>query len=159
MSLTGYVYVLTAKDRNVKDFYIGATCNFKKRMSNHKMRCKNEKDESHNLKVYKYIRENGNMENFFMKKIETIKFDDIEELRKRERFYIDTFKPSLNTHLPLRSRKEYYNDHKSDILTRKAIVCQCDCGGTYTVAHKTRHFNTTRHKQKMIEKISPENIN
>jgi hypothetical protein len=40
---------------------------------------------------------------------------------------------------------EHYEINKEAILQRKGTVIQCECGRTYTLQHKQRHFNTNVH--------------
>jgi len=45
--------------------------------------------------------------------------------------------------------KEYNQKNKEKIKAYKSKVIQCDCGLTYTNGHKTRHFRTQLHQERM----------
>ena len=71
-----------------------------------------------NLYVYKFIRDNGNWENWDMCMIEEYK--DCEnklQLLKKERYYIETLKCKLNINIPSRGikeiQKEYYKKNRT----------------------------------------------
>tara|TARA_R110000796_G_scaffold12228_1_gene40604 strand:- start:349 stop:849 length:501 start_codon:yes stop_codon:yes gene_type:complete len=87
------VYSIQCLDPEIKEFYIGSTDNFKKRCKNHTM----DYDRDCNRKLYKFIRENGGISNWEINYIQQYKFLTKEELRVYEQWYIDTYKPELNT--------------------------------------------------------------
>jgi len=98
------IYKLYCKDDNIDDFYIGSTINIKNRISCHKSYSKSKKKQ---LKLYDFINNNGGFNNFEFEIIEKINCDNKLDLHKREKHYIKTLKPSLNTSIPSRNRKEY----------------------------------------------------
>jgi len=103
----GLIYRLCCDDVNIKEQYVGSTIDFKERKRTHKKSCNNPNDPNHNVKVYQFIRENGNWENWSMVLIEKYSCDDKLELRKRERYWIETLKSTLNCSIPTRTGKEY----------------------------------------------------
>ena len=107
----GIIYKLVSKDLNIKDCYIGSTTNFNKRKNSHKSDCVNEKNPKFNLKVYQFIRENGNFENWDMVEIEKWPCNDKNELFKRERYHYELSQPSLNMCFPQRTTKEYFENY------------------------------------------------
>ena len=46
----------------------------------------------------------------------------------------------------LKQGRQYYKDNKEQIRERKGVNVICDCGGTYTLCHKKRHFKTLKHQ-------------
>ena len=60
------IYKLCCKNVEVSEIYIGSTTAFKARKSQHKSNCNNENRAGYNCKVYKFIRENGNFQNWDM---------------------------------------------------------------------------------------------
>ena len=102
-------------DINNENIYIGSTTNFVKRKNNHKRNCTNEKSKKHHFKVYQMIRSNGDWEEWSMLLVEKFKCIDKNESLVRERFWIDHFKSQLNSDIPCRTPKEYYQDHKEEI--------------------------------------------
>jgi hypothetical protein len=66
-------YKIFCKDKKIKHCYIGSSSNIKQRMYLHKSRCNNEQSEFYNLKLYKFIRDNGGWDNFDYEIIEVNK--------------------------------------------------------------------------------------
>jgi len=56
------------------------------------------------MRVYQFIRENGNWDSWIVEQIEKYECDKIEA-EKRERHYIETLKPTLNKCIPTRTQK------------------------------------------------------
>ncbi len=110
------VYKICCKNVNITYIYVGSTTNFKNRKSHHKGSCNNEKNKSYKLCVYSFIRLNGGWDNFDMIEIEkVVDCNDANELRKRERYYIETLKAELNKNIPSRTPEEYRIDNKEEI--------------------------------------------
>ena len=92
MSKTGFVYKLCCNDIEIKECYVGSTNNERVRKSDHKKRCINPNQKTHNCYVYQYIRENGGFQNWDMVRLEEFKYDDKRELHTRERYWLETLK-------------------------------------------------------------------
>lgn len=76
------------------NLYIGSTCEkLSRRMSNH--RCDSNKP-TNNMKIYKFIHENGGWINFRIILIQLWPCNSVDELRQREQYHIDLLKPTLN---------------------------------------------------------------
>jgi len=101
------IYKIVCKNPEIKDCYVGSTTNYDKRKWNHKYDCNNEKSKNYNYNIYKFIRDNGNWENFDMIEIEKYNCNDKLELHKQERFWLEELGASLNCKIPSRSKKEY----------------------------------------------------
>ena len=110
----GKIYKLCCKDINVKEIYVGSTCNeLKVRKYQHKSHCNNDKSKKYNINVYKFIRENGGFENWDIVIIEKYKeCNDKLELHQRERYYLELLGATLNSQIPNRSQKEWHEDNK-----------------------------------------------
>ena len=108
-----FIYKLCCDDCN--DVYVGSTINFKDRKKTHKSRCKNEKDPSHNYKVYKIIREHGGWDNWKMVCIEecdeTITTE--REAEEREEEWIKKLNAELNSQRAFKTNKDKSNDDKT----------------------------------------------
>ena len=122
------IYKIFCKDSNITDTYIGHTTNFNKRKNQHKHCCNsikyNENNKRYNLKVYQYIRENGGWDNWSMIMIEEYSCNSKLEAEKRERYFIEELKATLNIVIPTRTKKEYNKDYREkkkeyDIIYRK----------------------------------------
>jgi hypothetical protein len=124
------IYEIVCKDVNITQRYVGSTTNLIKRRSEHKSNCNNEKIYRHyNQYVYQFIRANGSFDNWDVVLIEqVIDCKDKEHLHKRERFYIEEKKAELNKNIPLKTRKEYYDENKEKLKeyreNNKNVICE-----------------------------------
>jgi hypothetical protein len=158
------IYKLVCNDLNIKECYVGHTTDFTQRKANHKSDCNNGKGNHHNYKIYKTIRENGGWENYSMIEIEKYPCRDENEATAKEREWFEILNSGLNTIYPQRSRQEYRDDNRIEILQKKLeyyntnkeeIAIQrkqtfiCECGGIITVRNKSRHLKSKFHKQYM----------
>jgi hypothetical protein len=116
------IYKLCCKDPEIKDIYIGSTTNFRKRKCGHKAVCNNVNSKKFNIKVYKFIRDNGNWENWDMVMIEEYKECQSKlQLQKKERYYIETLCATLNMVIPTQTIDEYNDKNKELIKIRHKI--------------------------------------
>jgi hypothetical protein len=106
------IYRIVCKDVNVTECYIGQTTNFIKRKSQHKENCNGEKYKNYNYYVYQFIRNNMGWDNWDMIEIEKYESVDSNDASKRERYWIEFYKASLNKYIPSRTDKEYRKDNK-----------------------------------------------
>jgi len=107
------IYKIVCKDLSVNEIYVGHTTDFTRRKCKHKQDCNKETAKNYNTKVYKTIRENGGWENWDMVFIEDYPCTNKFEASARERYYYELLKGSgsLNTNVPGRTVKEYYQDN------------------------------------------------
>jgi alpha-galactosidase/6-phospho-beta-glucosidase family protein len=96
-----------------------------KRKWAHKSACNNEKSKSHNLKIYKIIRENGGWDNWSMLLVEKFPCKDNYEACKREREVYEELEAKMNMVRPYTTQeetkadlkqyqKQYYQEHKAE---------------------------------------------
>jgi hypothetical protein len=104
-------YRIVCNDLNITDCYIGHTTNFIKRKQHHKDDCNNDKSKKYNMKVYKFIRDNGGWMNWSMIMIEQISCENLNDACKLERKFLEEYKATLNSYIPSRTNKEYYIDN------------------------------------------------
>ena len=100
------IYKIVCNNLNIKDLYVGHTTDFTKRKYGHKENCCDEKYKQHNLKVYKFIRDNGGWENWSMIEVEKYPCCDGNEARARERHWIETLNADLNCTSPFKTQEE-----------------------------------------------------
>ena len=83
------VYKLVCKDESITDMYIGSTKKFNHRRNCHKSVCNNIKRPEYNYKVYKFIRDNGDWENWEMVKEYCKKYrsENKDKLKKTKAIY------------------------------------------------------------------------
>ena len=140
--------------------YYGSTCNtFSRRMGNHKSpysTCKS-----------KILFEYGNPQ---MILVEKYGCNDKMELTARERYYIEN-NECVNKQIPGRTKKEYrednkekltiknkeykeankekikeyYEDNKEKILLKKKQKMTCECGSSFRISDKARHYKSKKH--------------
>jgi hypothetical protein len=118
------IYKLCCNDVNVTEIYVGHTTNFTKRKQHHKIYCNNENDRKYNTNVYKFIRNNGDWSNWSMVEIEKYPCEDVLDAFKRERYWIETLKATLNSNLPSHNQKEWQTDNKAKIKETKKLYCE-----------------------------------
>jgi hypothetical protein len=90
------IYKIACKNLSIIDIYVGHTTSFKDRKKSHKQSCKNNKS-----KLYRMIRENGGWENWEMIEIEKYSCNDVNEAKKRERYWYEKLNAKLNTIIPI----------------------------------------------------------
>lgn len=154
------IYKLQCNDREIKEIYVGSTCNINRRKNEHKSCCNNENSKNYNSNVYKFIRENGNWENWEMIPIEKYPCKDKIEKFIRERYFYDKLKATLNTINPNRNYKERRQriETKEQIRKtereryKKLIPINCECGGKYKKVNKWKHERTKIHINFMNQK-------
>ena len=111
--IDGIIYKLFCKDAD--EFYVGSSTEFHQRKIKHKSCCNNVNRKNYNYPVYKYIRNNGGYDKFDYEILELGEYEDKNCMKNRERYFIETLKPSLNSYIPNRTKKEYCDDNK-DII-------------------------------------------
>ena len=118
------MYKIVCKDLNVKELYVGHTVNFRSRKNKHASDCAYEMSKNYDLKIYKYIRENGGWSNWEMIEIEKYNCNDGNEARARERYWFEELQAKLNMTYPQRNMQEYnktckqQNPEKIDVRGR-----------------------------------------
>jgi hypothetical protein len=122
------IYKIICANPDIKDCYVGQTANFKQRKRAHKTICRNINSNSHNIRVYKTIRENGGWENWTMIEIEKFPCTNEREATARERYWMERLESNLNSILPQITNdeiklnksiyiKEYYELNKDNLLS------------------------------------------
>jgi len=108
------IYKLCCKDTTIEEIYIGSTISFRHRKSCHNQNCNKINGNGYNRKVYQFIRNNGGWDNWDMILIAKVNCNDRLELRKKEREYMEEYKPSLNIIKAQREeeeKKEYCKEY------------------------------------------------
>jgi len=113
------VYKISCLNKEVKEFYIGSTNDLEKRIDNHKSYYRKQPD-NHGI-LYNFIREHGGLSNWEINAIEIYECEMTKlELKQEEQFYLDEYKPQLNTIKALGIDKEkrkqiikYFNHKKA----------------------------------------------
>ena len=112
------IYKLCCNDASIEDIYIGSTCNFAQRKYAHKHNCDNQNHYKYKFKVYEFIRDHGGWNNWSMVLVHQEAVENKLQKERVERKFIDELKPSLNSCIPTRTRKEWESDNK-EVLQQK----------------------------------------
>lgn len=163
MYKNGKIYKLV---NDVDDkIYVGSSCNIlSTRFGWHKKAAKLNPDR----RVYNHLNEIG-WESVKIILVEEYPCDSKKHLEARERYWIETLKPELNKKVPTRTKNEYYNDNKNQILdhnqeyynknkfkiSEQHLIYrsnnnekyQCGCGSHTTKLNRTHHEKTIKHQQ------------
>jgi predicted GIY-YIG superfamily endonuclease len=132
----GSVYKIT--DNNNIIVYIGSTTrNINKRFREHKYKSLNS------LKpLYIYIRSIG-INNFKFEVLHTSQFNDIVELRQKEKTFIINHNPMFNKNMPSRTKCEYRREMRTKIRRQADERIECIyCNKIYPRNHKSHHRKT-----------------
>jgi hypothetical protein len=166
------MYKIVSNDLNIRDCYVGSTTDFTKRKCGHKSICANANGKHYNLKVYKFIRDNGDWQNWSMILIEMYPCTTHLESLQRERYWCENLNTTLNSVVPSRTRLEYKKQYdinnkdqnrEQNKLYRKAnqeqinnyqnTVIYCQCGHSYTRVNKSRHERSEKHQEYLKNQI------
>lgn len=127
------MYKIVCKNSLVIEMNVGATINFNQRKAQHKISCNNlTGGKAYDLKVYRFIRENGGWDNWDMEIIENYDAIDGLDARKRERYLIESLQATLNSNMPVRTSEELklilkekvknYREKIIELLTNPLII-------------------------------------
>jgi hypothetical protein len=163
------IYKICCKDLNITEIYIGHTTDMRRRKWQHKTNCNSQKSKIYNMKVYQYIRDNGGRDNWDMIEIERFEAIDGDDAKKRERYWIETLRATLNCNIPLRTDKEYYEDNKTLLKTKTKInyeknkdiinsKLKCECGCEINKQGLKEHKQTKKHIE-LMSKLSNTVVN
>jgi hypothetical protein len=156
------MYKIVSNDLNIRDCYVGSTTEFTKRKYNHKSNCTNANGKHYNLKVYQFIRDNGDWQNWSMILIEMYPCTNHLESSQRERFWCENLNATLNSMVPSRTKQEYKFDHKEHkkqydeiyredhidhIKKHNNTVIYCVCGSSHIRINKAHHERTNKHQE------------
>lgn len=138
------IYKLCCKDINVKDIYVGSTTNFNRRKQKHKQMVEYgfKKDGEYNTKVYNFIRDNGDWDNWQMIQIEQYSATNKRDLEKRERYWLEKLKATLNTNKPFTTNDEKNNYYKK--RKQNKIYCKF-CDSSFDKYFEKKHNITKNH--------------
>ena len=109
------VYKISCIDENIKEFYIGSSVNFDRRIRQHKSNCNNLNRKEYCYPLYMFINVNGGYNNWEIVVIKEYKFITKKELEMNEQYYKVLLKPELN------SKNAYGIDIEKRKKTQKKI--------------------------------------
>jgi hypothetical protein len=138
------IYRIVCKDVNVTECYVGQTTNFTKRKQCHKHSC----NTNNTCYVYQFIRNNLGFENWDMVEVEKYNAVDSNDASKRERYWIEFYKASLNKNIPSRTHKEYREENKEILAERSKEYYE---NNKEIVAEKSKKYRN-KNKEILAEK-------
>ena len=171
------LYKIVCRDISINSIYVGHTTNFIRRRNAHKTRCNNTEDPKNNLKLYRFIRENGGWGNFDMILIEQCMCENKLQACKKEREYIEQLQATLNINRPFITAEEtqlqnqsWKDNHKDRILLQQKTyrrahreqlrqykeknkeTLSCECGGCFVRKGEARHNRSLNHQRYLENK-------
>ena len=108
------IYKIVCKDIDIKDCYVGSTTDFIRRRYEHKKHVVNNTERS-NYYIYEFIKQNNGWDNFEMIEVEKYNAVDKLDALKRERYWLEELRATLNKLIPSRTDKEYRENNKDRI--------------------------------------------
>ena len=161
----GKIYKIV--DNTSEKVYIGSTCKtLKHRLSGHVSAYKKFiKGKYHYITSFDIFKN----DDYEILLVESFPCNFKDELLARERYWtnkvncINKYKPGLFNELGeveynkqyyvehqdhLKEKvKQYYVEHQEQIRRYKNTKCDCVCGGMYTLAHKSQHMKSIKHRK------------
>jgi hypothetical protein len=95
----GIIYKLARRD-GAGECYVGSTCSLRQRRYMHKHVCTVPDSQHHHMRLYEHIRSNGGWDEWDCVPLEEHPCENKTQLHIRERHWVDTLRPSLNTRAP-----------------------------------------------------------
>ena len=149
------IYKIVCKDINIKDCYVGSTTDFIRRKNRHKLNSKRNNSESE-LYVHDVIRNNGGWENWEMIEIEKYIASDHNDALKKERFWLEELKATLNKKTPSKTHSESKKDWKTKNIEKvkdqqkrddekRKVKILCDCGCLIRKGDISQHKRSQKH--------------
>jgi len=141
-------------------FYFGSTENFDNRKYTHKSACNNPTASNHNLKIYRFIRDNGGWNDWQMKPVAKLPegTTKLEATIQEEQMRVE-FDAKLCSNRAHRSNDQRLADHRQfnavyrerhhEKLNEKYICSVCN--GRFTHKHKAKHIKSNKHQSKLTE--------
>jgi hypothetical protein len=138
----GFIYKLVSTDVNIQETYVGSTTNERRRKAQHKSSCNNASSKEYNYYVYQFIRANGGWDTFEMVRLERFEFNDLADIRARERHYVEELCATLNAKNPIQNCPHGRREDQC-VVCGGVGICQhgrqrqqCkQCGGTSICPH------------------------
>jgi len=109
-------YIITCKDENIPDCYVGSTIDFERRKKEH-LRWFNDINtyNRYNFYVYQFIRENGGWDNWEFGILGIHSFDNKKNALNREQYYIESYDAKLNSR-NAKKNENYYKNRREIVL-------------------------------------------
>jgi len=163
----GVIYIIKHKTDNTKKVYVGSTNDFKRRISQHRKNCNNEKNKKYNFKLYQYLRENGGFYMYEIIILECYVCNFKNELYYKEDDYIKIYDNNLNSKRAYltyeeykkknnENAKKYYEEHRQERNEYKKKYYEENKEKIYKKNKKYRDENKDKISEQRKEKINCE---
>jgi len=128
------IYKITCKNPEITDKYVGHTIDFAKRKYAHRNGANNEKSPCYNLKLYKFIRDNGGWDNWKMDIVNFYNCNNLREAKTKEQEHYIELQATLNSIEPLKTKENVIKICKtvSHVNKSKRSVNRKDCDLTHS---------------------------
>ena len=123
--------------------------NLYQRFHEHKSQS-NHPDSGHACAIHRAIHENG-LDEFEMVLIENFPCTNVSELRVREQYYMNLFKPEYNVFGAIHDKEK----QKKNTRERHTKLIKCTCGQICSYGNISAHRNSRQH----ILQLTPRKIN
>ena len=151
------IYKIYCKDSNIKDFYIGKAKDLNNRIATHRHWSKKNSKQ----KLYKFINENGGIENFDFEIIQELTERNLNIINDIEREYICIYKPTLNSNkLKIETKdkaeykKKYAELHRDQIKNQPSHqYVICSCGDRIQKRNLKLHQSKPLHERRLNKKM------
>ena len=132
------IYRIECNDKEIKEIYIGSTCNLYRRKKEH-----GRDSKRYNFKVYKFISENGGWDNWSVVVEQECESLSTNERKLLEQTYIELLEPELNTYNANGFDVIAYQKEWSKVRNKKIVICD-NCGTKISDSNIARHKKTKR---------------
>ena len=142
------IYKITCKNPDITDKYVGHTIDFSKRKYAHMNNTNSERSPCYNLKLYKFIRDNGGWDNWKMDIVNFYNCANLREAKTKEQEHYVELKATLNSIKPMKAKEKITKICKDVSPVNKSesrFYCkECDiiCAKP---ADWQRHISTKKH--------------
>jgi hypothetical protein len=124
----GRIYKFVSKECGTVRYVGSTTQALSKRFATH--RCESQTKPT---PFHKWVIDNGGWDCMDMVLIENCPCDNKEELHRRERYWIEEFKPNLNKQIPTRTIKEWYDENRDKLRMK-----QCEYRAEYRAKNRDK---------------------
>jgi len=147
------IYKITCKDPNITDKYVGHTIDFVKRKYAHSNNAQSEKSPNYNLKLYKFIRDNGGWNNWKMEIVNFYNCNNLREAKEKEQEHYVELQATLNSIEPLKSKCDIKNEIPNDINISNFYCKDCNVACCKQDDWQ-RHLSSKKHRKNVSLDVS-----
>jgi hypothetical protein len=150
----GRIYKITSE--NTDKIYIGSTTKkISERLCRHQYDYKGYINNKRRYVTSYDILKCGNVK---IELIEEFKYTEINELHKKERYFIELNRENcVNKNIPSRTQKEWIKIHYEEIKQKHNEKFTCECRGVYTKVSRLVHMKSKCHIKYIIIKAANNN--